>query len=194
MSDRILAADEPAVAAMTALLRGRRTINLFEPDFVDPSVLLDAIEAARWAPNHRMTEPWRFYVLGPRATAAAIECWSGFESETKGERAGQARLARLSAVPGHFVVTTRRDEDPVIDRENYAASCCAVQNLMLYLWQRGIGVKWTTGQITREQRLYDTLGIDAELELIVGYFWYGIPKIVPEQKRKPVDEIATALD
>jgi hypothetical protein len=64
---------------------------------------------------------------------------------------------------------------------------------MLYLWQRGVGVKWTTGQITREPRLYATLGIDSGAETIVGYFWYGVAKVVPEQKRKPVDAITTAL-
>ena len=39
-----------------------------------------------------------------------------------------------------------------IERENYAACCCAAQNLMLYLWRQGIGVKWTTGGITRPSR------------------------------------------
>lgn len=194
MTERVLSAEAPAVVRTAELLRNRRTINLFEPEPVDPGVLREAIDLARWAPNHRLTEPWRFYLLGPEARRRAAECWAGFEAETKGERVGAARLARLEAVPGHFVVTSLRDEDPVTDRENYAATCCAIQNLMLYLWQRGVGVKWTTGQITREERLCDALGIDADRELVVGYFWYGTPKVVPEQKRKSVDEIAIALD
>ena len=193
-SHRVLPADDPEVERVTALLRGRRSINLFEPDPVDAAVLLDAIEVARWAPNHRLTEPWRFYVLGTDAVVRASQCWAGFEAETKGERVGEARLKRLQGIPGHFVLTAKRDSDAVVDRENYAATCCAAQNLMLYLWQRGVGVKWTTGQITREPRLYETLGIDAGHELIVGYFWYGFAKVTPEQQRKPVAEIAVRLD
>jgi nitroreductase len=193
MSQSVLPAEDPDVVRAVELLRGRRTINLFESASVDPAVVRDGIEVARWAPNHRLTEPWRFYLLGPETVARVAECWAGFEAETKGARVGEARLARLQAIPGHFVVTSQRAEDPVTDTENYAACCCAVQNLMLYLWQRGVGVKWTTGQITREPRLYATLGIDSGAETIVGYFWYGVAKVVPEQKRKPVDAITTAL-
>jgi hypothetical protein len=64
---------------------------------------------------------------------------------------------------------------------------------MLYLWRQGIGVKWTTGGITRQQRLYDLLGIDSSRESLVGLFWYGVPKVVPTQKRRPVEEIVTEL-
>jgi nitroreductase len=194
MSDPILPADDPRVLAAADLLRGRRTTNLFEPEPVGAGALLDAIEVARWAPNHRLTEPWRFYLIGPETAAVVADCWAGYEAETKGEAAGAARAKRLSAIPGHFVVTSVRDENEVIDLENYAATCCAVQNLMLYLWQRGIGVKWTTGAITRESRLYRVLGIDEWRERIVGYFWYGTPKAVAAQKRRGVDDISVVLD
>jgi hypothetical protein len=64
---------------------------------------------------------------------------------------------------------------------------------MLYLWRQGIGVKWTTGSITRQQRLYDLVGIDSSRESLVGFFWYGAPKVIPTQKRRPVEEIVTIL-
>lgn len=179
--------------ALAALIRGRRSINFFDSNPVGTGVLLEAIDLARWAPNHRLTEPWRFYLIGSKTADAVARCWADFEAETKGERAGAARLARLKGIPGHFVLTSRRSDDAVVERENYAACCCAVQSLMLYLWQRGVGSKWTTGAITREQRLYDLLGIDSTQETIVGYFWYGTPKVVSEQKRKEAAEIVTEL-
>ncbi len=64
---------------------------------------------------------------------------------------------------------------------------------MLYLWPQGIGVKWTTGGITRQQRFYELLGIDSASESIVGFFWYGVPKVMPTQQRRPVKEIVTEL-
>ncbi len=179
--------------AIAELIRGRRTINLFEPEPVAAAILREAIELARWAPNHRLTEPWRFYLLGPQTFAAAAECWAGFEAESKGAAAGEARRKRLASIPGHFVLTSARDEDELIELENYAACCCAAQNLMLYLWQRGIGVKWTTGAITREPRLYEMLGIDRELERIAGWFWYGRPRMTPTQRRRGVDEIVVDM-
>jgi nitroreductase len=194
MSDVIVSPDDERVVAVAELIRGRRTINLFESQPVGDGVLLDAIELARWAPNHRLTEPWRFYLLGPKTVAVVADCWAGFEAETKGEAAGVARRKRLNEIPGNFVVTSARHADENIDRENYAACCCAVQNLMLYLWQRGVGVKWTTGAITREERFYRALGIDAAAETIVGYFWYGRAKVIAPQKRRAVEAIVVALD
>jgi hypothetical protein len=49
-------------------------------------------------------------------------------------------------------------------------------------------VKWTTGGITREQRFFDVLGIDSAKQSVVGLFWYGVPKVIPTQKRRPVEE------
>ena len=182
----------PRDEAFAAVLRGRRSIDLFEAEPVGSRVLLEAIEIARWAPNHRLTEPWRFYVIGTATAAAIVELAAALDIAAKGERAGAARRARLAAIPGFFVLTTRRTPDSALqEREDYAACCCAAQNLMLYLWQCGIGVKWTTGGITRSERFYELLGIDAARETVVGFFWYGIPKAVPTQKRRAVSEIVT---
>jgi nitroreductase len=181
------------VAAMAedfaALARGRRSIDLFEQQSVPVGVVRDAIEVARWAPNHRLTEPWRFYLIGPSTTRAIVDLAVEIETAAKGERAGVARRARLEAIPGFFVLTSRRSDESLLDRENYAACCCAAQNLLLYLWQRGVGSKWTTGGITRHARFYELLGIDATTELVAGFFWYGVPKVVPTQQRRAVAEI-----
>lgn len=178
---------------LAATIRGRRSIDLFEPQRVSAQMLKDAIDVARWAPTHRLTEPWRFYLLGDESLRATVDLAVELEIAAKGERAGSARRARLAAIPGMFVLTTRRSDDPLLDRENYAACCCAAQNLMLYLWQQGIGVKWTTGGITRQPRFYELLGIDATQESVVGFFWYGVPKVVPEQRRRPVADIVAEL-
>ena len=176
-----------------AVLRGRRSIDFFAPDAVSSEAIHEAIDVARWAPNHRLTEPWRFYVLGPATRQAVIDLAVDLETAAKGDRAGVARRARLDGIPGMFVLTTRRSADALLDREDYAACCCAAENLMLYLWQRGIGVKWTTGGITRQRQFYELLGVDPASEAVVGFFWYGIPKIVPTQKRRPVEEIVREL-
>ena len=120
-----------------------------------------------------------------------IELAVELDAAAKGERAGEIRRARLTAIPGFFVLTSRRSEDPLLEREDYAACCCAAQNAMLYLWQRGIGVKWTTGAVARHQRFCEIVGIDPAKEVVVGFFWYGVPKVVPTQKRQPVAEIVT---
>jgi nitroreductase len=177
----------------SAVLRGRRSIDLFAAEAVAADTIRSAIEVARWAPNHRLTEPWRFYLLGPATLRPVIDLAVELEIAKKGERAGPVRRARLEAIPGMFVLTSARSDDALLEREDYAACCCAAQNLMLYLWLQGIGVKWTSGGITRQQRFFDLLGIDFAKESVVGLFWYGVPRVIPTQKRRPVEEIVTQL-
>lgn len=184
---------QPGSEDLAAVLRGRRSIDLFAPDAVDANIVHAALEVARWAPNHRLTEPWRFYLLGPATLRPVIDLAVELDVAKKGERAGPIRRARLEAVPGMLVLTNARSDDALLERENYAACCCAAQNLMLYLWGIGIGVKWTTGGITRHARFYELLGIDAAKESVVGLFWYGVPKVIPTQNRRPVEEIVTQL-
>lgn len=174
---------------LAELIRSRRSINLFEPEPPGTAVLLEAVELARWAPNHGLTEPWKFYVIGPKTAEQIVQLAVDYDTAAKGEKAGAARRARLQSIPSYFVVTCRKSDDALLQQEDYAACCCAVQNLMLYMWKRGIGVKWTTGAVTREQGFYDVLGIDSGSETVVGFFWYGRPKVVPTQKRREVAEI-----
>lgn len=192
MSDSAPIPRTPSFESCAEMIRSRRSINLFEPDPPGTADLLDAIELARWAPNHGLTEPWRFYLIGEQTAAEIVQFAVDFEVAAKGEKAGAARRKRMEGIPAFFVVTCRKSEQPLLQQEDYAACCCAVQNAMLYLWQCGIGVKWTTGAITREQRFYDIVGIDSNAEMVVGFFWYGKPKVVPTQKRRDVDDIVVS--
>jgi nitroreductase len=193
-SRKVQHSDRETVEDFAAVLRGRRSIDLFAPEAIDVERIRAAVEVARWAPNHRLTEPWRFYLLGPATMRAVVDLAVELEVAAKGERAGPVRRARLDAIPGMFVLTTQRSPDALVERENYAACCCAAQNLMLYLWRQGIGVKWTTGGITRQPGFYELLGIDPATETVVGFFWYGIQRVVPAQKRRPVEEILKTLE
>jgi nitroreductase len=178
-----------ASSGLAAVIRGRRTIHLFDPEPPPSEKLLTAIDLARWAPNHRLTEPWRFYLLG-RATADALAHLNAeIVAEERGPKAAQAKLDRWRTMPGWLLVTSRRAEDPFVTEENYAACCCAVQNLQLYLWSEGIGMKWGTGAVTRHPRFFDLLGVDPDREKVVGLFWYGYPAEIPRAQRKTLEEI-----
>jgi len=61
----------------------------------------------------------------------------------------------------------------------------------LYLWKAGVGSKWTTGDITRDARFFDIVGIDEKEVFVVGLIWHGYPKLTPTQSRKGVGEIST---
>ena len=144
----------PSPEATAALLRGRRTIHDFQPEAPPRERILDAIELARWAPNHRMTQPWHFTLLGPETAAAIIDLNAEIVAAKKGADAGEAKRRRWSAVPGWLLVSCDRSDDPLTAQEDYAATCCAIHNLSLALWSHGIGMKWTTGAVTRDPRFH----------------------------------------
>jgi len=172
-------------------IRSRRTTNLFLKQEVSTQLLRDAIELARWAPNHHLTEPWHFYLLGDEMKTASAELIRTIVTENKSAEMGEHKFRAASAIPGWLVVTCKKSDDELRGREDYASCCCAIQNILLYLSEAGVASKWTTGLITRDQRFFDLLGIDAQIEYVVGLIWYGFPKLLPTQSRKDVDEIVT---
>lgn len=185
--------DVAALKAVADNLRGRRTIALFEPRPVVERHILDAIDLARWAPNHHLTQPWHFYLLGDKARAATLHWVEVIVGERANPEVGARKRAKWEKVPGWVVVTCKRNDDALIQTEDYAASACAIHSFSLYLWQLGIGMKWSTGSITRDPRYLDALGIDQDREFVVGLISYGYPKMVPVQKRHEADQITTRL-
>jgi nitroreductase len=183
--------NESRLAVIAERIRARRTVKLFLKRPVSRELILAAIEAARWAPNHHVTEPWHFYILGPEAIRESIELTRIVTTERKGAKLGDFKADSAAAIPGWLVVTCSRSDDSVREQEDYGSCCCAIQNLMLYLSAAGAASKWSTGAITKDQRFYDALGIDTDREFIVGLIWYGYPKVMPTQSRKEVASIVT---
>jgi nitroreductase len=176
-------------------IRSRRTTKLFLKQKVSPALIREAIEVARWAPNHHVTEPWYFYRLGPAKVAATAKLIGDIIREMKGDESlAEFKEASALEMPGWLLVTCKRSDDALVEREDYAAVCCAIQNLTLYLAEAGIACKWTTGHVTRDERFFDLMGIDPDEEFVVGLIWYGYPKVLPTQARKDVDDILTETD
>lgn len=175
-----------------SILQTRRTINEFEEEL--PSnwneMLEKAILSAIYAPNHKRTEPWRFHLLGKKAIQKVCELNASLVAAKKGEAAGKKKLDRWLLMPGWLVVTCKTsdgessmDVPASIEREDYAACCCAVQNLCLSLHNSGMGTKWTTGPVNFDARFGEIVGLDKN-EYVVGTIWFGTPKQKPNAPPK----------
>jgi len=179
--------------SIDTLITTRRTIHNFRPEPAPVEILVEGLQAACWAPNHHRNEPWHFYLPGPETREAICLLNAEQVAESKGEKAGRIKLERWRSMPGWLVVTSQQSEDPVRERENYAACCCVMQNLFLFLWDRGIGMKWSTGEVTRDPRFFGLLNADRDREQVVGLFWYGYPAGIPRMERCPVTDSLTEL-
>jgi nitroreductase len=181
--------DTQELREFAEVLRGRRTIELFLQTPVPEKLILAAIETATWVPNHHVTEPWHFYLLGKETKERCLDLCRDIVTDKKGAEAGEFKRQSWSQKPGWLVVTCQRSDDELLQRENYAACAAAIHTLMLYLWKAKVGSKWTTGDITRDSRFFDIIGVDEAQEFVVSLMWYGYPKLTPTQSRKDFSEV-----
>ncbi len=174
-------------------LRGRRSVNLYLHTPVPDELVRDALEAATWAPNHHVTEPWRFLLPGKQTVQRILDLCERIVTAKKGAELALHKRESWSEKPGWLIVTCKRSDDELRQKEDYAACCAAIQNFMLYLWKAGVGSKWTTGDITRDAKFLDIVGVDASDAFVVGLVWFGYPKLTPAQTRKPLSEVLVRL-
>src|SRR5579884_2566018 len=100
-------------------IRGRRTHKAFKREPVPRPLLDELLELGRWAPNHRLTNPWRFRVIGPLALDR-LKAAAGPESASKLDRA-----------PTLVAASALQSDDPVQDQEDLCATACAVYAVLL---------------------------------------------------------------
>lgn len=169
-------------------LRGRRTIQEWEPGELPEGVLERALGAAHQAPNHKRTWPWRFTIVGPVAREALLAANLRLKGEKRPLLPEQvAKVEQGMRVPGAIVAVSQvRSDDPWRSKEDYAACACAIQNLMLSLHGDGFGTKWSTGGIIRDGAVYEALGIDSAVEELVGVVQIGRVGRVPFAERPPL--------
>ncbi len=172
-------------------IRSRRTVKQLTGAPVARHDLEELLELACWAPNHRLTEPWRFHVVEATRVPAFAQAVVGAIGEDAPDalKAKRGKLAAQLAKLGAFVAVTRaRAADPATDREDYAACACAAQNILLGATARGIGTYWSTGAVWDLPPVRAFLGIPAEAE-VVAAIWLGVPADVPAGRRRPWREL-----
>lgn len=183
------------------LIKTRRTVRTFDDRAVEDATLEMLIEAATWAPNHRMTEPWRFYVLKKdgetrRKIADLTFEWvkENIPNQNQAEASAQSARKELLDSPALIYVYSLNGGSAEIAEENYSATSCAVQNLMLAAHAAGLGVGWSTGKPTRHPAIPGVLGVEGDGDSkIVGCLYIGYPAETPASNRKEIGNVATWL-
>ena len=178
----------------------RRTVYKFKSKQIPHHILEEAFEAARHAPCHKHTHPWKFYALGPSTREKLLPAVERLaKKKAKMPEVDEAVLERargkILSPPALIAVTSLRNhEDSFREEEDYAASVCALHNAVLALWNHGIGCQWSTGGLTRDSELYTALGIDSNVERIIGLLKAGYPESIPSVEKKNIEEIRFYLD
>lgn len=167
-------------------IRQRRSIKRFTNAPVTREQIDELLSAAVLAPNHRLTEPWRFYVLGPEARAAYGRVLGGRKAKKIADPAvGQATVdqvvAEHRALPAMIAVAMTLNANPEIVEEDYAAAMMAIENLMLRAVAEGLGTHLKTGGVMADPDARAAVGVRDE-ERIVAIVNVGVPAEIPAPK------------
>jgi nitroreductase len=163
-------------------IRTRRTHKAYKPGAVGREVLDGLFELARWAPNHHLTNPWRFRVLGPQAL------------ERLKDAAGPEAASKLERAPTLVVCAARLSGDPIQDEEDLHATACAAYIVLLGAHARGLAGYWRTPDVLRTDAGRNAVGLSAD-ERFVSLIHLGQPvqeRAAPE--REPAASVVEYLD
>jgi nitroreductase len=153
-------------------IRGRRTHKAYGPEPVDPTVLEELFDLARWAPNHHLTNPWRFRVLGPESLARLKAA------------AGPDAAAKLDRAPTLVCASVKLTGDAVQDEEDVCAAACAVFIVLLAAHDRGLAGYWRTPGVLRTPDGAAAIGMGRD-ELFVALIHLGHAR----QEKSPPDRL-----
>jgi nitroreductase len=163
-------------------IRTRRTHKAFGPEPLEREVLLELLDLARWAPNHHLTAPWRFRVVGPRALARLKDA------------AGPESAAKLDRAPTLVVVSCVLAADPVQNEEDLHATAVASYIVLLSAHARGYAGYWRTPSLLRSFDGRRAVGLP-EGERFVSLLNLGHPRQEKDPpERPPVEQATEFLD
>jgi nitroreductase len=159
-------------------IRTRRTHKAFAPEPLPREEIDELLELARWAPNHHLTAPWRFRVVGPAAL------------ERLKQAAGPEGAAKLARAPTLIVASSVLGGDPVQDEEDLHATAVASYIVLLAAHARGHAGYWRTPALLRTAEGRAAVGLPDE-ERFVGLLHLGSPRQQQAPPERPAPEQTT---
>jgi nitroreductase len=153
-------------------IRSRRTHKVFAPGSVAPELLEQLFELARWAPNHHLTDPWRFRVLGPETLARLKQL---------AEELSPGSAAKLDRAPTLVVASVQRTGDEAQQAEDLLASAVAAYLVLLAAHGRGLAGYWRSVPLLDSPAGRAALQLD-DVETPIGLLHLGRPR---QEQRVP---------
>ena len=170
----------------------RRSIGQVKQGPVPREIVEKILESAVHAPNHRITEPWRFHVFTgkgrgelARARAEVARIQAEAEGEEEEFAAGRISRERKKAfrAPVVIVVICKGGRDEVETLENYAACAAAVQNMQLTAHSLGLATIWRTGPVAYHPYMREFFGLENG-DKIVAHLYLGYPDVTERSRRR----------
>lgn len=186
--------------AITAITT-RTSVRRFRNDPVSRETVQLLLDCAVRAPNHKLTEPWRFVVLTGRARDSFAEIRARhrlqrFTDPTSREAQAAGDKVRQDSreTPVNIVVLSAVSPDDITREDDYAATMMAIANLMSAAQSMGLGTYLRTGGVMRDPALLQLAGVPEGFR-VVGILSLGYPaEVEAPRRRKPAGELTRWLE
>ena len=162
---------------MLKIIQERRShfLKEFNGNKANDTLINNLLNAAVWAPSHKLTLPFRFVVYGPEKldlfASQVITSYTERHLEPK-----QDKILKMQSFPAklsHVIAIILQPSQKVPLWEEYACLGAAVQNMYLSIsHEENFGAYWTTGNEIDSPQMRKHLQLSAE-EIHCGYFFIG---------------------
>jgi nitroreductase len=173
------------------IIRGRRSVPKMKTDPVPRALIDQLLDAAVWVPNHRLTEPWQFFVLEGDAKRRFAEVRREFRrGQLPNPDAPEVKPAldkvyeSTVETPVIILVTSHLADDPEVREEDIWATYGAAVAFMIGAWSHGVGTYFRTGALRDAPALRALVDLP-ENRRIIGVLYVGYPAEVPQRRRTP---------
>ena len=179
---------------MSQLIKERRSIRKFKSDKVSNEILEELLEVTSWAPNHKMTEPWRFIIYKDEGSKVLANIMAKIVANSPKKKSPEEVRARFESIPAHVIIVMNEDSNNFVMEEDYAATCALIQNFQLAAWERGLGVLWKTDAFIASPTFRKGVGAKPG-EKIAALLQVGYPEVVPKAvERADISERIKLID
>lgn len=186
------------IEEVNKIIRGRRSMfvaQFKENDPIDDQIIEEMLENARWAPTHKLTQPWRFIVY----KGEGLKTFGKYQAELYKKRAEKNGTPFIEATydkflnnpqkASHVIAILMKRSEGIPLMEEISAVAMAVQNMYLTSSAHGLAGYWGTGGPTFWPEAKEDFGLEGE-DMLMGFFYVAKPALEnwPAGKRDSMDE------
>ena len=181
-------------------IRSRRSIGKVSNEMPSREVIQQLLEAATYAPNHKLTQPWHFWVTAGDSRLelgkALAEAQINHQKPTPEMAEMLRQSSAMKVLRSPVIITVTMDPNPAVNIpvwEDLAAAAAATQNMLLAAHALGLAAIWRSGDYCDSPEIRQHYGLSTRGQ-VVGFVYLGVPEesgiIKP---RKNAEEMTTWL-
>lgn len=173
---------------LNEIIKNRVSIKKYKEQSVPHELIMQLIDGAVYAPNHKMREPWRFILFDQEGQNLLRKRYMSKASDAQSTEQ-EGVFEKLMLAPNWIAVIMPTLSDIRDELEDMQACAAMIQNLMLLATEKGLGTQWKTPKLIESDKFKEAVGVN-ENEIIIALVMIGYPEVIPPAKpRKPSNKL-----